>query len=36
MPFNARHKVDVEHIVAGQDIANLLIRLCNEEALEEK
>ncbi|HEY8560015.1 MAG TPA: chemotaxis protein CheB [Pyrinomonadaceae bacterium] len=36
MPLSARRKVRVDHIVPGKDIANLLIRLCNEEALEEK
>jgi two-component system chemotaxis response regulator CheB len=36
MPLSARSKVDADHIVAGKDIANLLIRLCNEEAPEEK
>jgi two-component system chemotaxis response regulator CheB len=35
MPASAIHHVDVDHVVAAQDIAKLLVRLCEEEIDED-
>jgi len=36
MPLNARKKVEVDYCVPGNELADLLIRLCREEVKEEK
>jgi len=36
MPLNARKRVEVDYSVPGNELADLLIRLCNEEVEEKK
>lgn len=36
MPLNARKRVEVDYCVPGNELTDLLIRLCSEEVKEEK